>query len=152
MTEASDIPRHWRLGKLARIETAMRRVTAALAELETLRSELAADDLDCSPPPREKAGPLEVVTVVAGMLGATVANAIGGRKYKGAIRARHASALALRRLGLSYPHIAVVLGLGDHGSAMYACERATVREQDEPAFAQAVTAGVLAGRGQAVMQ
>lgn len=90
--------------------------------------------------------PSLVVAATAASLGSTVEDVTGGRRFKGSIRARHAAALALRRLGLSYPEIAVVIRWGDHSTAHNAVRCAEGRVLSEPAFAAAVEAGVAAGR------
>lgn len=105
-----------------------------------------------APRPREamhlklEVKPSEVVAAAAIALGATAEDVTSGRRYKGSIRARHASALALRRLGLSYPEIAVVIHWTDHSTAMNAVRVAEAREVAEPSFRAAVAAGIAAGR------
>ncbi len=90
--------------------------------------------------------PARVVAAVGRSLGALAKDITSGDRHHGAVRARHAAALTLRRLGLSYPQIAVVIRWDNHASAIHAVKRAETR-MAEPAFAAAVEAGMSAARG-----
>jgi chromosomal replication initiation ATPase DnaA len=94
--------------------------------------------------PVKQGSPTTVVSVVALALGSTTAEVRGGRRYKGAVRARHAAALALSRCGLNHPEIAKAIGVTDHTTAMSAVVSARARAEREPAFAAAVAEGVKA--------
>lgn len=85
-----------------------------------------------------------VVAAVGRALGALPKDITSGGRHRGTVRARHASALALRRLGLSFPEVARACGWTDHTSAMSAVARAEAR-MIEPAFALAVEAGLAVG-------
>lgn len=98
------------------------------------------------PEPPPPVVPAKVVAAVGASLGATVGDITGGRRHRGAVRARHAAAFALRRLGLSYPEIAVAVRWEDHSTAI-AAVRGAEQRMAEPRFAAAVEAGVAAGRG-----
>ena len=91
--------------------------------------------------------PPAVIAAVGLMLGALPKDITGARRHRGTVRARHAAALALRRIGLSYPEIARCVGWDDHSTAMSAVRHAEGREASEPAFAAAVEAGIAAARG-----
>lgn len=125
---------------LPRLESMVRRLDALLTEVKHLRDELReSESLGCSPS--------DVIAVVAQALGSTPAEVTGGRRYAGAVRARHAAALALQLGGLSHRAIARTLGMKDHSSAADAVARGRHRLVDEPAFAAAVAAGERAWRG-----
>lgn len=85
-----------------------------------------------------------VIATVGRSLRVRPADITSGARYQRAIAARHASALALRRLGLSFPEIARTCGWSETQTAVRAVEGAGVRLIN-PAFAAAVDAGVLAG-------
>ena len=98
-------------------------------------------------PPPPPISPPAVIAAVGLMLGALPKDITGARRHRGTVRARHAAALALRRIGLSYPEIARCVGWDDHSTAMSAVRHAEGREASEPAFAAAVEAGIAAARG-----
>lgn len=126
---------------LPRLESMVRRLDALLTEVKLLRDEIRESNRDTSGQPDE------VIAVVALALGSTPAEVTGGRRYAGAVRARHAAALALQLGGLSYSAIARTLGMRDHSTAIDAVARGKHRSAGEPAFAAAVAAGELAWRG-----
>lgn len=130
-----------KLAELAQLETSLR---AGLADVARIKRELGlASGRRKAPLPRT--GPLGLIAQISIRLGATIADTIGGRRYKGSVNARFASSLVLRRLGFSFPDIAELLGYADHTSAMHACGVATGRENLSPAFRDAVAYGVIQG-------
>ena len=88
--------------------------------------------------PEGSGSPLDIAHKVAAALGSTVGDILSGRRWRAVVRARHAVALVLHRAGLSYSAVARILGMGDHTTAMAACQRAEQRESAEPDFAAAV--------------
>lgn len=129
------------LQALPRIDALAARLRALMEDMQELRDEI------CSEVQGQEGQPDPVVAAVALSLGSTPTEVTGGRRFAGAIRARHAAALALHRCGLSYSALARVLGMQDHSTAINAVARGHEREQSEPAFAAAVADGVRTWRG-----
>lgn len=129
------------LQALTRIDALAARLRALMEDMQELRDEI------CSEVQGQEGQPDPVVAAVALSLGSTPTEVTGGRRFAGAIRARHAAALALHRCGLSYSALARVLGMQDHSTAINAVARGHEREQSEPAFAAAVADGVRTWRG-----
>lgn len=78
--------------------------------------------------------------VAASLGGASPASVMAGKRNKWACRIRHATMLALRRRGLSFPKIAQMLGGMDHTTVMHGCEKAALLELKDEAVCAALTA------------
>lgn len=126
---------------LPRIDALAARLRALMEDMQELRDELRSEVQG------QEGQPDPVVAAVALSLGATPTDVTGGRRFPGAIRARHATALALHRCDLSYSAIARTLGMRDHSTAINAVARGRERERNEPAFAAAVADGVRTWHG-----
>lgn len=82
----------------------------------------------------------DIVERIASATGVDAATIRGASRKRAHVRARHATALALHRAGLSYSAIGRALGGQDHSSAIHACKRAAALEASDLVFA-AVVAG-----------
>ena len=90
--------------------------------------------------------PIDLVSKIAQRLGATLSDTVGGKRFKGAVTARAACSMVLRRLGWSLWDIQPLLGYADHSSVVHACGVASDRERESQGFRDAVAFGVELGR------
>lgn len=118
-----------------------------LADLLRLRNEIATAD---TPVLEVAISATDTIGAVARALGSTYKDVVSGERYAGAIRARQAAVLTLRRLGLTYSAIGKALRSQNHTTIRENEGKALAREQAEPTFARVVAAGVARGlrRGQ----
>lgn len=90
--------------------------------------------------------PIDLVSKIATRLGATLSDTVTGKRFKGAVTARAACSMVLRRLGWSLWDIQPLLGYADHSSVVHACGVASDRERESQGFRDAVAFGVELGR------
>lgn len=90
--------------------------------------------------------PTDLVSKIATRLGATLADTVSGKRYKGAVSARAACSIVLRRLGWSLWDIQQLLGYADHSSVIYAVGLAGDRERESQGFREATAFGLELGR------
>lgn len=66
----------------------------------------------------------KLIGLLADYSGVTVSELLGDDRTKYTVIARHAVMIVLReRVGLTYPHIAKIMGDRDHATAMYAIKK-----------------------------
>lgn len=90
--------------------------------------------------------PIDLVSKIATRMGATLADTVGGRKFKGAVNARAACSIVLRRLGWSLWDITPLLGYSDHSSVVHAVGVAVDRERESLGFRDTTAFGLELGR------
>jgi hypothetical protein len=90
--------------------------------------------------------PIDLVSKIATRLGATLADTTSGKRYRGAVNARAACSVVLRRLGWPAWDIQPLLGYADPSAVTYAVGVAGDRERASAGFRAATEFGLQLGR------
>ena len=90
--------------------------------------------------------PIDLVSRIATRLGATLADTVGGKRYKGAVNTRAACSMVLHQLGWSVCDIQPLLGYSDPSAVTYALGVAGDRERASAGFRDATSFGLELGR------